>query len=67
MNRALEFLEEAQAAFPLLYNRWGWKAKQFVDLAIDEVTELLQENADLRRRLAAFEAQYSDRMLMVEV
>jgi len=46
-NRALEFLYQAQESFPLLHDRWGWKAKQFVGLAIAEVQELLDRLAEL--------------------
>lgn len=46
-NRALEFLERAQKSFPKLHDRWGWKAKQFVELAISEVQELLDRLAEL--------------------
>ena len=48
-NRALEFLYGAQDAFPILHDRWGWKSKHFVELAIAEVEELLD-------RLALYEA-----------
>lgn len=51
-NRALEFLYQAHGAFPVLHDRWGWKAKQLVGLAIVEVQELLD-------RLAELEAQKS--------
>ena len=50
-NRALEFLYKAQDSFPILHDRWGWKSKQFVALAIDETQELLEENENLRRLL----------------
>ena len=40
-NRAMEFLYAALESFPLLYDRRTWKAKHFVELAIDEVQELL--------------------------
>ena len=49
-NRALEFLYTAKASFPLLHDRWGWKAKQFVDLAITEVQELLDRIAELEEQ-----------------
>lgn len=48
-NRALEFLTAALGSFPLFYDRRTWKAKHFVELALDEVQELLD-------RLAALEA-----------
>ena len=47
-NRALEFLYKAQGSFPILHDRWGWKSKQLVALAIYEVRELLEENENLR-------------------
>jgi len=40
-NRALEFLQKAMESFPVLHANWGWKAKEYVALAIPEVQELL--------------------------
>lgn len=49
-NRALEFLEKAQRAFPLLHDRWGWQAKTYVGLAMAEVEELMDTIAMLEAR-----------------
>ncbi|MEJ5311752.1 MAG: hypothetical protein WHX52_18475 [Anaerolineae bacterium] len=49
-NRALEFLHQAQKSFPVLHDKWGWKSKQFVELAIAEVQELLDRIAELEAR-----------------
>ncbi len=46
-NRAMEFLCSAKGSFPRLHDRWGWKAKHYIDLAIDEVQELLDRIAEL--------------------
>lgn len=46
-NRALEFLYAAEISFPILHDRWGWKAKHFVELAITEVQELVDRLAEL--------------------
>lgn len=51
MNRALEFLIEAQKQ-----HYAGWKAREFVRLAMAEVYELLEENTAMRRRIATLEA-----------
>lgn len=57
-NRALEFLYAAQGNFPLITDRGTWKARHFVELAIDEVQELLDQlalyestDAELERRI----------------
>lgn len=49
-NRAIEYLQAAQCAWPLLRNKWGWKARTFVDLAVSEVEELLDYIAILEAR-----------------
>ncbi len=51
-NRAMEFLTEA-----LKQHYAGWKARQFVKLAVAEVYELLEENTNLRQRLTALEGR----------
>jgi len=52
-NRALEFLYAALGAFPLLYDRRTWKAKHFVELALDEVQELVDRLEELEGRPTA--------------
>ena len=64
-NRALEFLYQAQASFPILHDRWGWKSKQFVALAIDEVRELIEENENLRRLLGE-QQQYKPAIIVLK-
>jgi hypothetical protein len=43
----MEFLHAAKGSFPLLHDRWGWKSKHYIDLAIDEVQELLDRLEEL--------------------
>lgn len=57
MNRAMEFLRMAHDSFPLLHDRWGWKAKQYVDLAINEVQALLDRIAELEAQQISPSAQ----------
>lgn len=56
-NRALEFLNEAHGLIEYYSNRQT--AQTLVRLAVDEVVELLQENYQLRQRLAALEGQHA--------
>lgn len=51
MNKALDFLDDALAAMPLLRKRQLWKVAHFIQLAKNEVADLLQENYRLNQRL----------------
>ena len=53
-NRALEFLNEAHGLIEYYSNRQT--AQTLIRLAIDEVVELLEENYQMRQRLAMLEA-----------
>lgn len=66
-NRAMEFLYAAQSSFPLLHDRWGWRSKQFVALAIDEVQELLDRIEELEAQHATPARDVNEYMLVVDV